>query len=51
MFCCESDWSNRFVHIGVGGGMLMVCLATIFFSDRHFVQNLRRLFQGKSRTD
>lgn len=47
MFCCESGWLNRFIHIGIGGICLLTVFGSILLTETEFITFLREQWTGK----
>ncbi|XP_029989843.1 protein RFT1 homolog [Sphaeramia orbicularis] len=41
VFCCDSGWFFRFVHISVGAVCLLIVLVTVFFTETRLIQFIR----------
>ena len=47
IFCCESGWLNRFIHIGIGGVCLLSVLGSILLTETEFISFLKEQWTGK----
>eukprot|EP00794_Sanderia_malayensis_P003237 gene3237-3718_t len=47
LLCCETGWTNRLAHVGVGALCLFSVLLSVLFTEREFVQFLKEQWTGQ----
>ena len=47
LFCCDSGWLYRFLHIGVGGVCLLIVMAAVFLFEHSLVSFIKEQWKQR----